>query len=108
MGGDNRRTGLVVRHGAAHNRHELAIGAHCLLSRSRTRHGSLMDLRERIRRVKFVEVRLVLFLHRELFVRFGQTAHVLLKMRLSAQEELFPTNGVSSSVTKCALPLTSW
>lgn len=91
VGCDNRRAGLVVRHGAAHYRHDLAVGAHCLLGRSRTRHWSLMDLRERIRRVKFVEVRLVLFLHRELFVRFGQAAHVLLKMRLSAQEELFRT-----------------
>jgi hypothetical protein len=38
--------------------------------------------------VQLVKVGLVLFLHWQLFVRFGQTAHVVLQMWLAAEEKL--------------------
>ena len=54
----------------------------------RSADGTLVGHRQWAGLAELVKVGLIALFHRELLVRFGQTAHVLLKMRSTTEEEL--------------------
>jgi len=59
----------------------------CCGTSSDQRNRSILDLGERSLLVHLVEVGFVALLHRKFLVRLGQSAHVLLEVRLPAEEQ---------------------